>query len=94
MLYYIQIHIMRTLSDFVKQRRKEVNLTQEEFAERAGVDENMGLNNKQIKGVYNRFMKNRTKAFGLIELSFLSIDMKRKYLSLLNARYDKLFSLL
>ena len=28
---------MKTLSDFVKQRRKEVNLTQEEFAERAGV---------------------------------------------------------
>jgi len=28
---------MRTLSEFVKQRRKEVNLTQEEFADRAGV---------------------------------------------------------
>lgn len=28
---------MKTLSDFVKERRKEVNLTQEEFAERAGV---------------------------------------------------------
>jgi len=28
---------MKYLSDFVKQRRKEVNLTQEEFAERAGV---------------------------------------------------------
>ena len=28
---------MKALSDFVKQRRKEVNLTQEEFAERAGV---------------------------------------------------------
>ena len=28
---------MKRLSDFVKQRRKEVNLTQEEFAERAGV---------------------------------------------------------
>ncbi len=28
---------MKTLSDFVKQRRKEVNLTQEEFADRAGV---------------------------------------------------------
>ena len=25
------------LADFVKQKRKEVNLTQEEFAERAGV---------------------------------------------------------
>jgi y4mF family transcriptional regulator len=28
---------MSVLSDFVKERRKEVNLTQEEFAERAGV---------------------------------------------------------
>lgn len=28
---------MKKLSDFVKERRKEVNLTQEEFAERAGV---------------------------------------------------------
>ncbi|WP_289039166.1 type II toxin-antitoxin system Y4mF family antitoxin [uncultured Zobellia sp.] len=28
---------MKKLSDFVKERRKEVNLTQEEFADRAGV---------------------------------------------------------
>ena len=28
---------MKKLAEFVKQRRKEVNLTQEEFAERAGV---------------------------------------------------------
>ncbi|MBI9059101.1 MAG: helix-turn-helix transcriptional regulator [Labilibaculum sp.] len=28
---------MKQLSDFVKERRKKVNLTQEEFAERAGV---------------------------------------------------------
>ncbi len=28
---------MKTLADFVKQRRKEVNLTQQEFAERAGI---------------------------------------------------------
>lgn len=28
---------MKHLSEFVKQRRKEVKLTQEEFAERAGV---------------------------------------------------------
>jgi y4mF family transcriptional regulator len=28
---------MKTLADFVKERRKEVNLTQEEFAERTGV---------------------------------------------------------
>lgn len=28
---------MKQLADFVKQRRKEVNLTQKEFAERTGV---------------------------------------------------------
>lgn len=28
---------MKSLAEFVKDRRKEVNLTQEEFAERAGV---------------------------------------------------------
>lgn len=28
---------MKALSDFVKERRREVNLTQEEFAERTGV---------------------------------------------------------
>jgi y4mF family transcriptional regulator len=31
------MHIMKTLSEFVKERRKEVNLTQEEFADRTGV---------------------------------------------------------
>ncbi len=34
---YIYLHIMKELSEFVKERRKEVDLTQEEFAERAGV---------------------------------------------------------
>ncbi|WP_199879936.1 helix-turn-helix domain-containing protein [Arundinibacter roseus] len=29
--------MIRTLADFVKERRRGVNLTQEEFAERAGV---------------------------------------------------------
>ncbi|MCH8534400.1 MAG: type II toxin-antitoxin system Y4mF family antitoxin [Flavobacteriaceae bacterium] len=31
------MNVRRQLSEFVKQRRKEVNLTQEEFAERTGV---------------------------------------------------------
>lgn len=33
----MQIDIMKTLATFVRERRKYVNLTQEEFAERAGV---------------------------------------------------------
>ncbi len=42
-IYYICLNslqkhiIMMTLADFVKQKRNEVNLTQEAFAERAGV---------------------------------------------------------
>jgi len=31
------MHMMKRLAEFVKERRKEVRLTQEEFAERAGV---------------------------------------------------------
>lgn len=31
------MHIMKRLAEFVKERRKEVNLTQEDFAERTGV---------------------------------------------------------
>lgn len=31
------MHIMINLTDFVKDRRKEVHLTQKEFADRAGV---------------------------------------------------------
>ena len=31
------MHIMKQLSEFVKERRREVNLTQEEFAEKTGV---------------------------------------------------------
>lgn len=31
------MHIMKKLAEFVKERRREVNLTQEEFAEKTGV---------------------------------------------------------
>ncbi len=34
---YAIAYNMNTLAEFVKQRRKSLNLTQEEFAERAGV---------------------------------------------------------
>lgn len=33
----MQSHIMKTLAKFVKDKRKEANLTQAQFAERAGV---------------------------------------------------------
>ena len=38
MVYYIIRHIvMKNLSQFLKEKRKENKLTQEEFAERAGI---------------------------------------------------------
>jgi len=33
----MQIHIMRKIDTFLKEKRKEVNLTQEELAEKSGV---------------------------------------------------------
>ena len=33
----MRLHIMKILAEFVKDKRKEANLTQEQFAERAGV---------------------------------------------------------
>lgn len=33
----MQLHIMKPLSEFVKKKRKSANLTQQEFADRAGV---------------------------------------------------------
>lgn len=34
---YEQLHIMKYLAEFIKEKRKEEKLTQEEFADRAGV---------------------------------------------------------
>ncbi len=36
-LNYEQLHIMKYLAEFIKEKRKEEKLTQEEFADRAGV---------------------------------------------------------
>lgn len=44
---------MVRLSDFVKQKRKEVNLTQQEFAERAGVALTVIRKIEQEKGNLN-----------------------------------------
>lgn len=51
----------------------------------------MGLNEKQTSGVFNRFLKNLPKAENLIDSSFLSEPMKIKYLELLRNRYNTLF---
>jgi serine/threonine-protein kinase HipA len=50
----------------------------------------LGLNEKQIQGVFSRFLKNKPKALKWIEDSFLSQDNKEKYASLLNQRYSRM----
>jgi serine/threonine-protein kinase HipA len=52
---------------------------------------NLGLNDKQIDGVFKRFQKNKSKALRLIEHSFLSEEMQNKYIALLDKRYDALY---
>lgn len=49
----------------------------------------LGLNERQIKGVFSRFEKNKPEATGWIGRSFLSGEYKEKYTALLNERYLK-----
>ena len=67
---------------------KKRKLTRKSF-ETYGRD--LGLNDKQIDGAFKRFLKNRSKAFRLIEQSFLSEEMQNKYIALLNKRYNALY---
>lgn len=50
----------------------------------------LGLNEKQINGVFNRFINNKHKATILIEKSFLAPQTQEKYLTLLEQRYQKI----
>ncbi|SDD82891.1 serine/threonine-protein kinase HipA [Dyadobacter soli] len=52
--------------------------------------EGMGLNTKQIKGVFQRFLKKKPVAMEWIDNSFLSDDLKTAYRNLLNERYQRL----
>jgi len=58
------------------------------YFERFGAD--LGLSPKQINGVFSRFTKNKSKAIYWIEQSFLSQEMKKSYLDVLNERYKRL----
>lgn len=60
-----------------------------EHFERLG--RNLGLNDKQINGVIKRFDKNKSKAIKWIDNSFLSLEYKQKYKTLLEERYLILF---
>lgn len=50
----------------------------------------LGLTEKQIKGAFDRLHKNRTKASDWLQRSFLSEEMQKKYLSILENRYQRL----
>ncbi len=52
----------------------------------------LGLTNKQIEGVFERFYKKKNNANKWIETSFLSADMKDKYKTLLNERYTRIYN--
>ena len=52
---------------------------------------NLGLNEKQIKGIAKRFQKNKLNAIQWIDNSFLSEEYKEKYKTLLEERYRILF---
>lgn len=52
--------------------------------------EDLGLNAKQIEGVFKRFAKNKEKAIHWIDQSFLSDVMKAAYLETLEVKYQRL----
>lgn len=62
---------------------KKKKLNYEHFEQLA---ERLGLTPKQIKGAFNRIIKNKSKALDWINRSFLSTEMKTAYKELLEAR--------
>ncbi len=51
----------------------------------------LGLTTKQISGVFNRFQVKKEAVIMVLNSSFLSGEMKSKYLQLLNERYDTIY---
>lgn len=66
---------------------KKKKLKREHF-EKLG--EGLRLTPKQIKGTFNRMIKNKSRAFDWINRSFLSKDMKTAYKELVEGRYRQL----
>ncbi len=66
---------------------KKRKLKREHF-EQLGIG--LGLTPKQIKGSFDRMIKNKPKAMKLIDQSFLSDDMKKAYKELLDLKYNQL----
>lgn len=52
----------------------------------------LGLTDKQISGVFNRFYKKKKNAQKWINSSFLSNSMKEKYVGLLDHRYSRIYN--
>lgn len=50
----------------------------------------LGLNEKQVEGVFNRFIKNKPIAMQWIDNSFLSKEFKQKYKEILAERYVRI----
>lgn len=48
----------------------------------------LGLNNKQVQGVFDRLLKNQTKAKSMIDESFLSQNMKEQYWCIMQKKFN------
>lgn len=66
---------------------KKNKLKQEHFEQ---FGEGLGLTGKQIKGAFQRMIKNKPKAFNWIDRSFLSIEMKTAYIDVIDSRYKQI----
>jgi serine/threonine-protein kinase HipA len=66
---------------------KKRKFTRQHF-ERFGA--NLGLNKKQIQGVFNRLELNKSKAKHLIDTSFLSEEMQKSYWNIMLRAYQAL----
>lgn len=68
-------------------RAKKNRLNRYDF-EHFGKD--LGLNKKQIGGVFKRFINKKPEAFEWLDSSFLSDDFKKGYKDLMEERYNRI----
>lgn len=66
---------------------KKKKLKKEHFEKLA---KSLGLNDKQIKGVFDRMVKNKSKAIEWIDKSFLSEKLQEVYKDVIESRYAQL----
>lgn len=68
--------------DGKKKKLKKIHF--EQFGEK------LGLTKKQIQGTFQRMIRNKDQAYTWIANSFLSEEMKKEYINILNQRYMSL----